>query len=50
MTKDKYFLSLILIIFLSILLKLSFIDKFYTETDDLLSIHQLLKYKDQTIY
>ena len=50
MTKDKYFLSLILIIFLSILLKLSFIDKFYTETDDLISIHQLLKYKDQTIY
>lgn len=50
MTKDKYFLSLILIIFLSILLKISFIDKFYTETDDLISIHQLLKYKDQSIY
>ena len=50
MTKDKYFLSLILIIFLSVVFKLSFIDKFYTENDDLISVEQLLKYKDQTIY
>ena len=50
MTKDKYFLSLILIIFLSIFFKLSFIDKFYFENDDLISVEQHLKYKDQTIY
>ena len=50
MTKDKYFLSLILIIFLSIVFKLSFIDKFYYENDDLISVEQHLKYKDQTIY
>ena len=50
MTKDKYFLSLILIIFLSIVFKLSFIDKFYFENDDLISVEQHLKYKDQTIY
>lgn len=50
MIKDKYFLNLILIIFLSLFLKLSFVDKFYTELDDLISVNQLLKYKDQTIY
>ena len=50
MLKDKYFLALLLVICFSTFLKLSFVDKFYTETDDMISVDQILKYKDKSIY
>lgn len=50
MIKHKYFLTLLLIIIVSTFFKLSFVSKFYTEIDDLISISQIINYKDKSIY
>jgi len=48
--KDNYFLLFIAVLFISTVFKLSFVDKFYNELDDMISVHHLVAYEDQSIY
>ena len=48
--KDNYFLLFIAILFISTILKFSFVDKLYNEVDDMISMHYLVAYEDQSIY
>ena len=48
--KTKFFIFSILFIVISLAIKLNFAKSFYFEMDDTISIHQILKYKDQNLF
>ena len=48
--KKIYPLKFILIVLFSLIIKISYLDKFYTDIDDMISVNQILKYQNQSIY
>ena len=51
MTKNRIFIiTFLLILVFSLSIKLNFSKSFYTETDDLIAVHQILNYKKLTLY
>jgi hypothetical protein len=48
--RDNYFLLFIVVLFISTIFKLSFVDKLHIEPDDMIAMHYLVAYEDQSIY
>ena len=48
--KKNFILSIIFILIVSLFIKLKFSETFYSETDDLIAVHQILNYKQLSIY
>ena len=48
--KKNFILSIIFILIVSLFIKLKFSETFYSETDDLIAVHQILNYKHLSIY
>ena len=48
--KRKYFITLLVLISFSFSIKIFFLDKFYSETDDRITPQQILIYKNETLY
>ena len=48
--EQKHLWVVVILVFFSTILKLSFSSKFYSETDDVLSPNLILTYKDQSLF
>jgi hypothetical protein len=48
--RNNYFLLFIVVLFISTIFKLSYVDKLHIEPDDMITMHYLVAYEDQSIY